>query len=67
MQKVKEVFNAVYIGEIGDSNEEWEVEFEDGKRDNAQMIGFIIEGIEGYTGIRVENKDRIRIIIEKDK
>lgn len=63
----KEVFNAVYIGNTSDSNGEWEVEFADGTRDNQQMIGFIIEGIEGYTNTRIGNGDRIRIIIEKNE
>lgn len=60
-----EVFNAAFIGSASDSNGNWEVEFKDGTRDNAQMIGLIIEGIEGYTDTRIDNGDRIRISVEK--
>ena len=58
-----EVLNGVYK-EYKNDSDNWVVAI-NGVEENEQSLGMIIDGIEMYSDVKIENGDRIKIFIEK--
>lgn len=58
-----ELLNGIYKEDEKDSDN-WAIEI-NGSKENEQSLGMIIDGIQMFSSINIENGDRLRIFVEK--